>query len=107
MKMNKKIIIILSLVLLAIISLFVVAAGSETQDELSRTPTKVDSNASVAADSCAAAGGTWLPEYKECEYVSRQWCSEQAGNFQECTSACRHQVDVNVCTSQCVPVCQL
>ncbi|MEX2515086.1 MAG: trypsin inhibitor-like cysteine-rich domain-containing protein [Candidatus Paceibacterota bacterium] len=72
-------------------------------------PATTDSNPDDVgvANSCSAAGGTWLAESKECEYISRQWCSQQDGNFQECTSACRHQENAEICTSQCVPVCQL
>lgn len=59
------------------------------------------------ATSCEAAGGNWLAEYDECEYISSSWCSENEGTFAECTSACRHDPEAEICTMQCVPVCQL
>jgi hypothetical protein len=67
----------------------------------------IGANTNHLAKSCVAAGGTWLAEHLECEYISQEWCSEQSGNFQECSSACRHQPDAQICTMQCVPVCQL
>jgi len=67
----------------------------------------IGANTNHLTKSCVAAGGTWLAEHLECEYISQEWCSEQSGNFQECSSACRHQPDAQICTMQCVPVCQL
>ncbi|USN54611.1 MAG: hypothetical protein H6765_08985 [Candidatus Peribacteria bacterium] len=43
----------------------------------------------------------------ECEYVSEQFCSAYGGVYEECTSACRHDPLADVCTMQCVPVCDL
>lgn len=55
--------------------------------------------------SCEEAGGTWLPEYGECEYIGADWCTQQGGVFDECASACRHNPNAEICTMQCVPVC--
>ncbi|MBW2983206.1 hypothetical protein KY327_02790 [Candidatus Woesearchaeota archaeon] len=60
---------------------------------------------SSTGESCEQAGGEWLPTYGECEGVSKSWCSEQGGSFDQCASACRHDPDADVCTLQCVPVC--
>lgn len=57
-------------------------------------------------DSCEAAGGNWLAEFEECEYISDNWCQENEGMFEACASACRHQPEAQVCTMQCVPVCK-
>jgi hypothetical protein len=57
-------------------------------------------------ESCAQNNGTWLEKYKECEYASREWCSTAGGHFDECGSACRHEVNPGPCTMQCVPVCK-
>ena len=56
-------------------------------------------------ESCAQNNGTWLEKYKECEYASREWCGTAGGHFDECGSACRHELNPGPCTMQCVPVC--
>ena len=55
---------------------------------------------------CEESGGTWLPEHNECEYTGKQWCDEKDGEWKECESACRHDPEAEMCTMQCVPVCQ-
>ncbi|MDP3953210.1 MAG: hypothetical protein Q8P99_00065 [bacterium] len=51
--------------------------------------------------------GKWLEEYGECEGVSEGWCNKSGGSFDECTSACRHNVDPGApCILLCVPVCE-
>jgi len=55
--------------------------------------------------SCAQNDGTWLEKYKECEYASKEWCGTAGGHFDECGSACRHDLNPGPCTMQCVPVC--
>src|SRR5580704_5757328 len=57
-------------------------------------------------ESCAQNNGTWLEKYKECEYASREWCGTTGGHFDECGSACRHELNPGPCTMQCVPVCK-
>jgi len=55
-------------------------------------------------ESCAQNNGKWLEKYKECEYVSREWCGTAGGHFYECGSACRHELNPSPCSMQCVPV---
>lgn len=55
--------------------------------------------------SCQQNGGTWIEEAKECEYISADWCEAEGGFFNECGSACRNDPNAEVCTMQCVPVC--
>ncbi|MBU1017517.1 hypothetical protein KKA33_00630 [Patescibacteria group bacterium] len=55
---------------------------------------------------CRSTEGNWLPEYNECEYTPRDWCEEAGGTYAECESACRHDPNAEICTLQCVPVCQ-
>ncbi len=55
---------------------------------------------------CTQGGGNWLAEYKECEYLSKEWCDENGGEFKECESACRNDPEAEICTMQCVIVCQ-
>jgi hypothetical protein len=57
-------------------------------------------------ESCAQNNGTWLEKYKECEYASREWCGTAGGHFDECGSACRHELNPGPCTMQCVPLCK-
>ncbi len=59
-----------------------------------------------AAD-CLKNNGNWLEQYRECEYSSQTWCDQAGGVFKECESACRHDPQAQMCTLQCVPVCQL
>ncbi len=56
---------------------------------------------------CANLGGTPLPEYGECEYISQADCQALGGEFLECESACRNDPDYPdvICTMQCVLVC--
>ena len=56
---------------------------------------------------CTVYGGQWLPEFNECEYISEEQCSDMNGTFKECESACRHDPDAEICTMQCVQVCQV
>ena len=62
---------------------------------------------SSVAEECEEAGGTWLIDYNECEYVGREWCESRGGEFLECESACRHDPEAEICTLQCVLVCKL
>ena len=55
---------------------------------------------------CIANGGKWLGEFNECEGISESNCSEMNGEFKECESACRHNPEAEMCTMQCVQVCQ-
>lgn len=64
------------------------------------------SSTNSLADSCVMAGGNWLAEHQECEYISDNWCQKNEGMFETCASACRHQPEAQVCTMQCVPVCK-
>jgi hypothetical protein len=54
---------------------------------------------------CQSADATWLPEFMECEYLSKEQCTALGGTFNECASACRNDPEAVICTLQCVPVC--
>ena len=54
---------------------------------------------------CKKYDGEWRPEWNECEYISEQQCVEMNGGYNECESACRHDLNAEVCTAQCIPVC--
>lgn len=58
------------------------------------------------ATSCQSAGGNWIEQYQECEMINNDWCKENNGTFNECASACRHDLEAEICTLQCVFVCE-
>jgi len=58
------------------------------------------------AAACQNNQGTWLAEFNECEHVSKEWCKQNGGEFNECESACRHNPGAEICTLQCVLVCK-
>ena len=70
-------------------------------------PNGEENGAVDIAMSCELAGGNWLEDFSECEYVEADWCLENNGVFSECESACRHDEEAEICTMQCVPVCQI
>ncbi len=55
---------------------------------------------------CTDLGGTWIAEANECEYISADDCASLEGTFNECASACRNDPEAEVCTLQCVLVCE-
>jgi hypothetical protein len=55
---------------------------------------------------CLSFDGKWLPEYQECEGMSREQCENLGGDYNECASACRHEKEPGPCTLQCVFVCK-
>lgn len=79
-------------------------SATDTDDQVDADDTDTDDSVS-RAESCSAAGGTWLAEHQECEYISAEWCADQGGEFSECASACRHDPNAEICTMQCVQVC--
>jgi hypothetical protein len=56
---------------------------------------------------CIGFSGSWLEESKECVGISEKDCSSIGGKFNECASACRNNPKADVCTMQCVIVCEL
>lgn len=54
---------------------------------------------------CQEAGGTYISEHSECEYVDQGFCTALGGEYDECGSACRHEPDLVACTLNCVPFC--
>jgi len=61
---------------------------------------------SFNAMSCGANNGIWLDDYNECEDISQKTCNELGGNFNQCASACRNNETPEMCTKQCVAVCE-
>jgi energy-coupling factor transporter transmembrane protein EcfT len=52
-------------------------------------------------------GGNWLLEHNECENIREEQCFLLGGEFNECASACRHDISAEFCIMACVPVCKL
>ncbi len=55
---------------------------------------------------CLSFDGNWLEESQECEGMSREQCENLGGTYNECASACRNDPNAEICTLQCVLVCQ-
>ena len=55
---------------------------------------------------CSAMGGTWDSTFHECLGIGANSCQEIGGVWNECASACRNDPSVEVCTMQCVQVCE-
>ncbi len=45
-------------------------------------------------------------EFNECGGISKEICEEIWWNFNECASACRNNPEAEICTMQCVAVCE-
>ena len=54
---------------------------------------------------CLENAGKWLEEHQECEFMPEQSCKALGGEFNGCSSACRHNEDAMMCIQMCVPVC--
>ncbi len=64
--------------------------------------------AHTASAQCVANKGTWSYEFGECTGVSAQVCTKLiGGDFHQCASACRHDPAAQICTAQCVQVCEV
>ncbi|NQU99015.1 hypothetical protein HQ533_06145 [Candidatus Woesearchaeota archaeon] len=57
-------------------------------------------------ENCEYLEGTWVEGFNECEYISEDQCTTIGGTFNECASACRNDPDAEMCTMQCVIVCE-
>ena len=77
------------LFILVIITLLVSCGGSDSDDL----------DVEELEKSCVDAGGTFVEEHIECEYISEDTCSDLSGSFEECGSACRHEVEPGPCTA--------
>lgn len=60
--------------------------------------------------SCLERGGRWIAQYNECESESSpnltaEWCTNNGGTFEGCSSACRYDPDVIAGRSNCAAIC--
>jgi len=98
------------LLLILVVAIIVIASmviAPKIENGIEDSPATEGDSLSVAA-TCENNNGTWLSEYKECEYISQTWCEENDGVFTGCGSACRHEAldSPSICTQQCVPLCK-
>lgn len=89
-----------------------VAAGGDIMESYPRqcsvddlSFTELIRNRSPFEIDCFDNGGTWIEDSLECEGISKETCEDLGGNFDECASACRNDPDAQICTLQCVVVC--
>lgn len=61
----------------------------------------------TGSDSCESIGGTLDATNGECLGIGANACQEIGGTFNECASACRNDPSAEVCTMQCVQVCEV
>jgi putative hemolysin len=81
--------------------------GDSNKNENEETTIEEEFDLTELEIECNNAGGQWVGEYYECEYITEDFCEEYSGIFDPCGSACRHEPDDIICTKQCVPYCSL
>lgn len=55
---------------------------------------------------CESKNGNWIDEFNECEFISEDDCYQLDGDFFECESACRNNLEAETCIMMCVQVCK-
>lgn len=60
--------------------------------------------AGTQEEQCINNGGTWTGY--DCEDIDINQCQRIGGKFNECASACRNNPEAELCTLQCVQVCE-
>jgi hypothetical protein len=102
-KSRRSLMIILALIIVAVLALL--AAVISNQNKLSQTN---DSNSDTElniVEYCESNNGKWIEESKECEGLDETMCEAREGVFNDCASACRNSPEQDICTLQCVVVC--
>lgn len=89
------------------IDFYVASEMQETVDVPNQEETPSQKEISPLGYACMNAGGQWSQEFSECLGLSGESCSQIGGTWNECASACRNNPDAEVCTLQCVQVCEL
>lgn len=59
-----------------------------------------------AEEECLSLKGGWLSGSNECEGIGKDDCEKIGGTFNSCASACRNDPKAQICTMQCVLVCE-
>jgi nitrogen fixation-related uncharacterized protein len=103
---NTLVMILAAALVIAIIALVVIliwAVASDGTDDSEAAPPATEIVTTEQA--CLGAGGTYISEHNECEFISAASCEEMGGAFDECGSSCRHEPADTMCTANCVPLC--
>lgn len=48
----------------------------------------------------------WISDANECEWISKDNCEKLWGKNNECASVCRNDLKAEVCTMQCIEICE-
>ena len=92
------------IVVLLTIGIMLAACSSETAKE--ETIAEVIEELPSIESLCVENSGNWIDSVHECEDISRESCDLLGGHFNECASACRNDPEAEMCTMQCVLVCE-
>lgn len=65
----------------------------------------LETNKESVGDRCRQLGRGWSEKYRECSVKSEKECKQLGGRYDFCASACRHDPNAQLCTTQCVQVC--
>lgn len=57
-------------------------------------------------EACELQEGNWIANASECEGIDETTCESLGGTFNPCASACRNDPSAEMCTMQCVLVCE-
>ena len=79
--------------------------GSDMDKEPVKEKAVVTGSKSELQTLCESNRGVWVEDALECEYLDQVICEENGGEFNSCASACRHDKEAQMCTMQCVLVC--
>lgn len=101
------------IVMMVLAAIFINACTSNMEEIKASGPagneSQIPSNAQVEktlSEECINLGGNWIDEAKECEGITKETCENLDGTYNECASACRNDPEAQICTMQCVFVCE-
>lgn len=76
-------------------------------ETLAQCQNSCQANTLDPATACKNKNGTYDEIYRECLGIDQTACTQIGGQYNFCASACRHDPNAQVCTMQCVEVCQM
>ncbi len=88
------------------VTFYVESAHTDIVDNPDYTGGPAGGTVPVGENPCTILGGTWDNINSECLGVDANMCQEIGGTWNECASACRNDPTAEVCTMQCVQVCE-
>ena len=87
---------------LIVLVIILILVGAYMYSNKTEAPVVSDSMMSA----CTDAGGNYDAVFKECTMIGAEQCVAIGGTFNECASACRNDPSAEMCTLQCVQVCE-